>query len=350
MSNEIKIGLMAVIIITLFVIGYKFLEGKNVFTTSRIMYVEYENVEQLAASAPVIINGFQVGTVSELYLKPEDLQTIVAVLTVERDIKIPKNTIAQIVSTGLMSGKAVRLVFDKPCSGGNCAESGDYLQGASLGMLESMLGTDELDGYFDQLAKGVGKSFDALNVKINDEDPNNKIGKSLRDLQAAISTFKNTADNLNHLIAANQGKITGLMSNLESITGSFKESEGKIKTIIDNTATMTGNLKDIQLGPTLDTANMTLTQAKVAIADLQKTLKVATTTLGEFSSLAEGVKAGKGTIGLMFTDDGLYHRLNATSMKLDSLLTDLKDKPYRYVPLKSRNKIKRYDRKDGTNN
>ena len=349
MSNETKIGLMAVIIVSLFIVGYKFLEGKNVFTTSKLMYVEYENVELLSSSAPVLINGFQVGVVSDLYLKPEDMQTITAVLNIDRGIEVPKTALAQIVSTGLMGGKAIRLVFEKPCQGGNCAESGDYLQGKTVGMLESMIGTDELDTYFDQFSNGLKKSFKALNESIVDEDPNNKIGQSLRDLQASIATFKNTADNLNQLIANNQGKITRLMGNLESITGSFKDSESQIATIFENTAALTTKLKDIDLASTLDTANLTLSEAKQAIAGLQATLNTATATLGQFSSLAEGIQNGEGTLGLMFKDETLYHKLNETSMKLDSLLSDIKAKPYRYIPLKSRKKIKRYDKKDGKN-
>ena len=42
---------------------------------------------------------------------------------------IPKDAEAVIVSTGLMGGKAIDMKFDKPCSGPDCAESGDFLQG-----------------------------------------------------------------------------------------------------------------------------------------------------------------------------------------------------------------------------
>ncbi|MEM1321521.1 MAG: MlaD family protein [Bacteroidota bacterium] len=349
MSNETKIGLMAVIIIGLFIAGYKFLEGKNVLTSSQLFYVEYQDVEMLTSSAPVLINGFQVGVVSNLYLKPEDMQTIVAVLNIDRGVAVPKTAIAEITSTGLMGGKAIRLSFDRPCEGAACAQSGDYLQGGTVGMVEQMLGSD-LGVYMDQLSTGVGKSFDVLNRKINDEDPNNKIGRSLRDLQSSIATLKATSENLNALIANSSGKLTGLLGNLESLTGSFNESEEQIKTIFANTADLTGKLKEIDMSATLDTATLTMSEARQALEELSATLETATKTLDQVNGLTTGISNGEGTLGLLFKDETLYHKLNETSLKLDSLLTDIKAKPYRYIPLKNRRKIKRYDRKDQAGN
>ncbi len=346
MSNETKIGLMAVIIIGLFIAGYKFLEGKNILTTSNLIYVEYENVEMLTSSAPVLINGFQVGVVSNLYLKPEDMQTIVAVLNIDRGVNIPKTAVANIISTSLMGGKAVKLSFDTPCSGDGCVQNGNYLKGGTLGMLEQMLGTEDVKSYMGELSKGVGKSFDVLNEKINNEDPNNKIGQSLRDLQASIATLKMTAVNLNSLIANSSGKLTGVLGNLESLTGSLSESEGQIKTILSNTAEITTKFKDIDLTPALDTATITLAEARKAIQGLQATLNTASQTLDQVNGLTTGISNGEGTLGLLFKDEALYHKLNETSLKLDSLLTDIKTRPYRYMPLKSRKKIKKYDRKD----
>ena len=44
-------------------INNNFLKGSNLLNSKRIYYVKYDNVEGLAPSAPVTINGLQVGKV-----------------------------------------------------------------------------------------------------------------------------------------------------------------------------------------------------------------------------------------------------------------------------------------------
>ncbi|MEM9918133.1 MAG: MlaD family protein [Bacteroidota bacterium] len=346
MSNETKIGLFAVIVIAIFIWGYKFLKGQNVFTTSRLFYVEYQQVNQLAASAPVFINGFQVGVVSSMYLKPEDMKTIIVVMNIDRGVAIPKDTKAEIMSTGFVSGPAISLNFTKVCSGDNCAESGDYLQGVTRGTLESLVGQDELDVYLAKLGEGLSSAMDVLNKKISDPSPDNEIGKTLRDLQASVNNLRLTSERLNRLMNSSAGDINGILKNMKSVTGTLDSSNQQIKSIIDNAATISGQLADADIGATIDTANLTLSEAKLAIAELTNTLESAKAMLENTNSLVAKINNGEGTIGKLFTDETLYNKLSETSERVDSFLTDLEDHPYRYIPLKSRRKVKRYDRKD----
>ena len=71
MSREARIGLLALISIGSLVWGYKFLKGKNLFKSSYTFYVEYKQIDGLNVSTPVFINGMEVGTVQDIYLKPE---------------------------------------------------------------------------------------------------------------------------------------------------------------------------------------------------------------------------------------------------------------------------------------
>ena len=140
LSNEGKIGLLAIITIALFIWGLKFLKGQNILSASKNIFVEYKNIDQLKVSSPVLINGFEVGVVKDIYLKPEDLNTIIVVLNIKGKIIFPKNAVAMIVNAGLMGGKAVEIRYSNPCNGGDCVVSGDYLKGETEGLLQSMLG------------------------------------------------------------------------------------------------------------------------------------------------------------------------------------------------------------------
>ena len=62
-SNETKIGALTAIAITLLVLGFNFLKGKTLFGKSHTLYAKYTNVQGLATSNLITINGMQVGSV-----------------------------------------------------------------------------------------------------------------------------------------------------------------------------------------------------------------------------------------------------------------------------------------------
>lgn len=65
-SKEVKAGLIAILAIVGFVILFQFMKGKSLFSTDDSYYVKYDNVEGLAKSSPVSINGLKVGQVTEI--------------------------------------------------------------------------------------------------------------------------------------------------------------------------------------------------------------------------------------------------------------------------------------------
>ncbi|MBK8042674.1 MAG: MCE family protein [Haliscomenobacter sp.] len=66
LSNEVRVGILAVLALALSFWGYQFIRGKNVLKLANTYYVEYENVSLLKVSTPVTINGVQVGFVSAI--------------------------------------------------------------------------------------------------------------------------------------------------------------------------------------------------------------------------------------------------------------------------------------------
>lgn len=348
MNNETKIGIFAVIVLGMFIWGYKFLEGRNILTTSKLVYVEFDQVNQLGASSPVLINGLQVGTVTDIYLSPENMKTIVATMTIDRGVEFPKTAIAENGSS-VMGSAFIQLKFDQPCSGDNCVESGDYIQGRTLSMLESLIPQDEMGKYTSQISEGVEKGMDALNKKINDPSPENKIGQTLRDLQVTMENLKKTTDRMNLLLAANSSKIGGMLENMNSITGNLKDSNEEIKNILENTSQLTDQFDSIQIAQLMANTDAAISEATATMTALKKTMGTADKTMADINDITTKVKNGEGTIGLLVTDDALYHNLNRMSMQIDSFLFDLENYPYRYVPLKSRKKVKKYDRKDDRN-
>ncbi|MEZ5058155.1 MAG: MlaD family protein [Saprospiraceae bacterium] len=329
MRRELKIGIFTVIALVIAIFGYNFLKGKDVFAENNLYYIEYNNVDQLQKGAPVLINGLQVGTVLSVYLKPEDYSRIVVEIEVKRELSLPKTTFAQIISTGLMGGKAVDLLFDNYCRE-NCAESGDYLTGATKGLLGSMLAVDDVKDYTSALGEGIGDIMDSIGVKLNEKD--SELGKSLTDIQITLENLKSTTAQLDQLMRVSKTSIAATLSNLASITGNIKDKNEQIENILNNSDTFTSQLTAMDLPKTMDKANG-------AIDKLSSTMASADKAVADLGAILEKVKSGNGTLAQLVNDKELYDNLNSASQNLDLLLEDVRLNPKRYTRILSKKQI-----------
>ena len=66
LSNETKIGVMAIVGVALLVIGFSYLKGHGIFKKEKRIYAVYGDVQGLQQSNPVVINGLQIGRIESL--------------------------------------------------------------------------------------------------------------------------------------------------------------------------------------------------------------------------------------------------------------------------------------------
>ena len=91
-SNETKVGILAAVAIAIFIVGYNFLKGNDIFSSENEFYAKYDKVDGLAVSKPVLVNGYQVGRVSQLTLQPNG--QILAQFKLDPKYAIPKKPTA----------------------------------------------------------------------------------------------------------------------------------------------------------------------------------------------------------------------------------------------------------------
>lgn len=338
MSNEVKIALLAIVALALGVWGYKFILGKNLLVQSNIYYVEYQDVDGLQKGTTVSINGVKVGSVASVELLLNKAEMVKVTLDLRKEVKIPKDAVVMLKPAGFMGGKVVELHYDKPCTD-NCAESGSYLQGKSLGMLAGMLGEDGLDTYMEQFTTGLGSILDTLSNELLSEESNSPLAESIRDLQGTLSNLNSATYQLDVVVRKSSGKIDGTIDNLYGITATLNKKSDDISGIIENAGTMTGKLAAVDIDKTMEEVN-------ASIANLKSTLTQAEASMANINGLMSKINNGEGTLGKLISDDELYEDLANMSYSLDSLATDFQEKPYRYVPFKSRRKVLKFDRKD----
>jgi len=341
MSNETKVGILAVVAVALFIFGFNFLKGLNMLTTSNILYASYDNVSSLTVSSPVFINGLQVGVVKDIYFK-DDLQTLEVEMNIENDYRIPKDAVAVIESTSLMGGVAINLKYKSVCDGTDCAQSGDHLKGRLASIMETFVGdTGEVKGYLKEVEYGVGPIMDSLKSRALDPTSDDAISKTFRDMAVVMDNLKTSTANLNRMLVSTKQPISGILTNAQSLTGSLDQRSQDIKGILDNTTALTGKLNALQLEATLENTN-------AAIESLQTTMTSADKAVGQLTNLLEKMNNGEGAVGKLLSDDSALTSLLSAAESADTLFSDIKDRPYRYFPLKSRRKVKKFDRQDGT--
>lgn len=339
-SKEIKIGLLALVAVALSIWGYKFIRGKNLLVKSNMYQVIYPTVDGLRVGTSVRINGVSVGSVGSIEIMPEDLdKKVLVLLDLDRDIQIPKDTRAVIMATSFMGDKAIDLLYDRPCAGKDCAPSGAYLKGETRGLLGSMLGKEDARAYMDILKTGIQSIVDSLNAQLLSDSSNSPIAKSLRDLQGTMANLNSASSTVDVLLTKSSGAISGTLSDFNKLSSTLAGKKDQIGSTIDDAASTMKQLSEADIAKTIAELNAAITNLKTTIASADKAL-------GGVSGLVDDINTGQGTLGKLMKDEELYDNLNELGARADSLFTDIQDRPYRYIPFKSRNKVKRMDKKD----
>ena len=304
MSKEIKVALFIITSILIAVFGSNFLMSKGLFSSSKTYYVIFDSTEGLYKSNLVVINGVQVGKVSDISLinEGENLDRIKVTLDIDENIALPKGT--QVVlgteGTGLMGDMLIKIVKNKKET--TILEEGMFLEtGTELGLIDGL--TDKIVPVADNLTitlENINKLFDFEQKNVQ------SLNYTIENLNKVLATYGQTGVSLN-------AKINGLgktLANLESFTGALDAKSESLGKSLDNIETLTNNIKDIEIKQTL--AN----------------LEVATKSL---NTILTNVNSSDNTVGALLNDKEVYNKLDKAMGNLNLLLKDLRLHPKRYV-------------------
>lgn len=302
LSNETKIGVLTAIAITILILGYSYLRGNDVFSGSNKFYAIYQSVDGLAVSKPVLVNGFQIGRVSRMELR-DDGHTVVE-FKIDDQYKVPTNTMARLVSTDLLGGKAI--VFELGNSQ-DLAQDQDTLRADVAGSLAESL--QPIQTKAENLMIKLDSSLASINRIMNPNFERN-VDRSFESIANSLQTLEGTTKKIDNLVAGQTGHINGILTNAEAVSLNLKNSTNGLTGVTANIQRFSGDLANSNIKQTLDNANK-------AVADLQQVMNK--------------INSNNGTLGLLLRDDSLYRNLQYASKNLDALFIDVKANPKRYV-------------------
>ncbi len=305
MNNATKVGIFSVITVVIFILGFYFLKGENLFIAKNKYYAVYDKVDGLYKSNQVVVNGYKIGLVSDMKYNPSNGKITVE-FTVDDDIPLPADSRAVILSTDFLGGKVLDIELGK---------SPKILD--NLDTVQSAYQSDLLGGISEKLnpvmAK-VGGVLGEMEITLREINSMFKSGEdaSIRDAVANLNKSLAHIEKITkefEVLAAN-GSIQNSLKNIEGITGNLQKSNADISRLLKNVAEISDS---------------------VAAADLKGTILNARNAIAELQGIVGDINNGKGTVGKLIKDDKLYADLDSTVKSLDVLLKDVKANPYRYV-------------------
>ncbi len=299
-SNETKVGVLAIFAITIFILGFNFLKGKDLFNRQQKLYAEFKNLGTLQKSNEVRINGYPVGIVYDYKEKDKNLSGIVVTINLKRDVNIPVNSIATIESE-LIGSTYINITF------GNAAE---YL-----------------------------KNNDTLKTDLSASllsDVKAQLNPTLSKLRDAIDSIKTVLGNTNKFLNSQlKGSLMSTLQNLETSTGSLKimlnTEKGPLASSLNNVQSITENLKRNNDSITQTISTIKRAANKFTELDIQSTIDELKNTLLTMKGVVSKLNSNDNTLGKLMNSKDLYDQIQKNLNSLETLTDDLRVHPKRYT-------------------
>jgi len=311
-NKELKVGLFSAITLALLYFGFNFLKGIDFFERKKIYYAVYDNIDQLAVSNPVLVNGYAVGRVSHIKILQKHNNHVLIEMEIDADIVLTDSTKA-ILNSELLGGKSVLIKIghsDKKLN------PGDTLK------------TEVAKGMFDVLSETATPVATDLQTTLRKFNTTiESFSKNFEKLDLILTKLQTTPDLINRTLITTNNNIEGLSASFKNDAEKIGAMMDDLKPILSNFKTLSDSLKHIRLNQTL-----------------MKTQQ----TLGHINETLARFKKGDNTIGKLMTEDSLYVNLNKLLISLNQLSNHLNSNPKHFMgPLgKSKRKVERDMRKE----
>ena len=300
MSNELKVGLLALAAIVALILGFRFLKGKDVFNHTPKIYAIFKSVGGLDKSNFVKINGLTVGSVYKMEPADENITAIKVTLSITENVNIPANSVA-FVSGSLLGSSSI--VIEKGNSK-TYLKNGDKI---ATRIEEGLLG--DLSSEAKPLMGKVRNVADSLTLLL--ANVNHTLdGPTQRNLQYTIANLNYTTASLNSLLSAASKPLASSLANVNAITGNLKNQNREIEEILGNANTFSNDLAQLRIEKTLDSLNATIAELRQVIGKISNP---------------------DGSLGAMINDRQLYNKLKDVMLSAEILLDDIRVHPKRYV-------------------
>lgn len=287
-AREIKVGVLATICLFLLFFGFNFLKGVNIFSPTNSYHGVFYNLHGLEEQAAVYVRGHKVGQVDAIHYDFSRDSAFTIDISIKKDIDLPQGTQMALIADGLLGGMAIELQMPANENRQSSIEKG------------SILATTYVPGLFESIQ-----------------------GDLLAKVAAAI-------DEVDSLVSVVHGQLEGdhlkaTLANVDRISYDLSYVSSDLKQMMQTQVPNIVNNADTTI------ANLNTVVADIKSANLKATVARVDTAIDGVNTIIAQVNTQQGTLGQLIYNRSLYNHIDATVISADSLLTDLKAHPKRYV-------------------
>ena len=285
LSIEIKVGTVVIAAIIILLYGIIWVKEYK-FNVDHFRYsCMFPEVGTLAIGDPVGVLGVEKGEVKDIKLKGDN---VLVTISLDKEVALKEDARFAIKNVGLMGERYVAIWpgESENALDLNIPRMGEYDTGIPevMGMMGDAI--EEVRDLVGQLEGTFGKS-----------------GKA-QEIRQIIDALHEITENTNRFIVDNQ-------NTMEKTLTSISDAAGRMDSFLDS------NTVDMQK------AVSNFAEASVKLNELSDDIK----------DITKRIKKGEGTLGKTMADDSLYHDLRQAMNNLDSLITDFKEHPKKYIHL-----------------
>ena len=279
-------GVLATVCLFLLFFGFNFLKGVNIFSPTNSYHGTFYNLHGLEEQAAVYIRGHKVGQVDNINYDFTRDSAFTVDISINKDIILPQGTQMALVSDGLLGGMAIELQL--PAKSQITYDQSPIAHG-------TFLPTTYVPGLVESLQTEL-----------------------LAHVDEAIQDVDKAVNNVDSLVADLRGQVEGdhikrSLANVDRVSGDLTSVSSDLKRMMNNQVPRIINNADTAI------ANLNAVVADVREADIKSTIARVDTAVNNVNEVVATVKSP------------ILQHIDATILSADSLLTDLKAHPKRYV-------------------
>lgn len=307
-SKFTKLGILIVASLAILIWGLSYLKGNDIFKRSNSYHVVYNRIEGLSNSNDVLLSGHKIGQVKNISFLPDNSGRLVVSFTIDSDIKLPVNTVAQIISSDLLGTRVIKINLGD--------QEGFYTTGDTIpGDVESDLKEQvsmqvvPLKNKAEELLGSLDSAITVLTVIFN-EDARKNLSESFENINQTIYNIEKTSADFQSLVAGKKDNVERIITNLDNITTEISNSTDDFKNALENLSSLSDSLLQYPISPILKNISESTEKVNEVIARLEST---------------------DNTAGLLLNDTQLYENINILTDNLSMLTNDIRVNPERYL-------------------
>ena len=292
--NEVLVGLLTLVAIVVAVVGSVWIARGGLSSGYRL-YVKFPWSAGLKLGQSVLLGGVSVGFVEHVNLREDG--NVITTLNITTNMPIPKTVVAVVEPNGVFGDKQVALRGTP--SRVAWAPNDTMLAG------ESAAGVDNLVARMDTASKNLADVVRTVRVKMVNEG-------GIEDLRKTLSQLNTLAGQLGQVVTAQSENLTTAMGQATATMAQLKKGASALDSA------------------TIDSTVRNLRSTSATVATLSEELRGTT---ARVNSILARVDSGQGTVAKLLNDPALYNDLRRLSLRLDSLTSEFKQNPRKFIKL-----------------